>query len=77
MRQWPGPITNLRQAVASERLIWAFCLFCGHAHRFDPRDLAWKYDAAELRAIERKFRCGRCKNRYAILVPSPHGVRVR
>jgi len=35
-----GPVKSLLEAVRAERLLWFFCLWCGHAGRIDPRELA-------------------------------------
>jgi hypothetical protein len=40
VRHHIGPVTNVRGAVRAERLLWFFCRWCGHASRFDPRELA-------------------------------------
>ena len=71
VRHHIGSVTNIRGAVQAERLLWFFCRACGHAARFDPRELArnigrdMKFDE-----LARRLRCRRCtrKGRAVVIV---------
>jgi hypothetical protein len=66
-----GP--RLSDAVASGRLVWVFCRWCGHAHRQNPRELFWKSrNDVYLREMARRMRCRRCGNREAVIFAALH-----
>ncbi|MDB5405826.1 MAG: hypothetical protein JWL84_738 [Rhodospirillales bacterium] len=70
-----GPVKSLLDAVRAEKLLWFFCLFCRHAGRFDPRELAGmtgrNMNFDELRP---RLKCRRCKKRgEAEVLVSRHG----
>ncbi len=70
MRDWHGPISDLHDAVMAQRMLFAFCLACGHASRFDPRSMAHRFGKMRLDVLARRFRCSRCKSRAAHIVPA-------
>jgi hypothetical protein len=66
VRRFIGPIVSLNAAWKAQREVWVVCLDCGHAAKFDPRDLIVKlgqelsdlpFDQLERRS---KFACRRC-----------------
>jgi hypothetical protein len=77
MRPRLGPIRTLLDATRAGQLLWAFCLLCGHARRFDPREMAWRFGAVELSELQTRFKCRRCHRRAALVVPSMHKIPPR
>jgi hypothetical protein len=69
MRHWIGPIESLSDACRAQRMLWAFCLYCGHGQRFDPRNLMALNGEVTLVELQRKLKCRRCKYRRAHIVP--------
>ncbi len=63
---------TLRDASRARKLIWIFCLGCGHAARMDPYQLAMLlgHDIA-IGAPVQRFRCQRCGRRQAATVLDP------
>jgi hypothetical protein len=70
MRHWIGPIESLSDACRAHRLLWAFCLNCGHGERFDPRNLMALAGELSLRTLQARLRCRRCNHRRAHVVPN-------
>ena len=69
------PLSTLHDAVSLELYFWAFCLWCGHARKFDPRDWVHKYGATTIQVLESKFVCRKCGARtYGIMFPSPYPI---
>ena len=68
-RFYRGPIVSLRDAVTARRMLWLFCLACGHAHRTDPREVAFRLGAVTFGEMSPRLRCLRCgqKGRASIL----------
>jgi hypothetical protein len=69
-RQWIGAIETLTDACRAQRMLWAFCLNCGHGERFDPRNLMALVGDASLRKLQQKLKCRRCTHRRAHVIPS-------
>jgi hypothetical protein len=66
-----GTILYLVDAVEARRMLWVFCLGCGHADRLHPYKLARKGGGLQTLAdVARKCRCSRCGSRDALVVPS-------
>jgi hypothetical protein len=64
VRQHIGPVTNVRAAVNAERLLWLFCRWCGHASRFDPRELARMIGRdIHFEELGRRLKCVRCNRK--------------
>ena len=70
MRHWIGPIESLADACRAQRLLWAFCLNCGHGQRFDPRNLMALMGEVSLKRLQQKLKCRRCRQRRAYIVPN-------
>jgi hypothetical protein len=70
MRHWIGPIESLSDACRAQRMLWAFCLNCGHGERFDPRNLMALKGELSLKRLQEKLKCRRCTHRRAHIVPS-------
>lgn len=77
--EWRGPIGTLRDAARARRMLWAFCLWCGHAGHLDP----WKTALAAKRdmsfdELARRLTCNRCKARgKSLVVASLHQMPQR
>lgn len=79
MREHVGTIDSLREAVRARRLLWFFCRWCGHAERYDPRDLAYR-TARNLTFAElsSRLKCRRCATRgKAVVFVSEHRIPER
>jgi hypothetical protein len=65
--------TKLREVIAAEMTIWAFCVYCAHASLIDPRSLRGKLKAGfdRLETIAERFRRTRCKRKGVKLIPTP------
>jgi hypothetical protein len=72
VRHHIGPISSIRHACQAERLLWFFCRSCGHATRFDPREIMRLLGRdIQFDALSRRLRCKRCKKRgRAAVIPS-------
>ncbi len=70
MRHWVGAIEKLSDACRAQRLLWVFCLNCGHGERFDPRNLLALSGEQSLKTLQAKFKCRRCTHRRAHIVPN-------
>jgi hypothetical protein len=64
VREHFGPVKSILDAVRVEKLLWFFCLWCGHSGRFDPRELA-HVTGRNMTFVELKprLRCKRCGQR--------------
>jgi len=72
-----GPIESLSDAIGARRLLWALCKSCGHAERFDPRNLIALKGALSLRELQGRLRCRRCGRRRAAIVVNDEGWPAR
>ena len=70
MRHWVGAIETLSDSCRAQRMLWAFCLNCGHGERFDPRNLMALVGDASLAQLQSRLKCRRCTHRRARLVPN-------
>jgi hypothetical protein len=69
VRHHIGAVTNIRGAVQAERLLWFFCRWCGHASRFDPRELARMIGRdIQFDELGRRLKCKRCNHKGRALV---------
>jgi len=65
------PIVYLVDALEARRMLWLFCMACGHSHRTHPHTLARR--GGGLQTLEQaagKCRCRRCGSRDAMVFPS-------
>lgn len=70
-RIFSGPITTVREALQAERMLWAFCLLCGHATHMSPWAMAQRAGRdMTLREIAKLCRCTRCNARDGVVFPS-------
>jgi hypothetical protein len=59
-----GPVKSLLDAVRAEKLLWFFCLWCGHSGRFDPRELARTTGRnMTFPELKPRLKCKRCGQR--------------
>jgi hypothetical protein len=66
--------TKLREVIAADLTIWAFCVYCSHASLFDPLHLRVKIKGSDedaLGVIAERFRCTSCKRKGVKLIPTP------
>lgn len=70
VREWSGPIETLADACRARRLLWVFCLRCGHAKKIDPRKVILLVGELTVRDLQKRLRCERCKQKHAHVVPS-------
>jgi hypothetical protein len=69
VRHHIGPVINIRGAVHAERLLWFFCRWCGHASRFDPRELARMIGRdIHFDELGRRLKCKRCNHKGRAMV---------
>jgi hypothetical protein len=69
VRHHIGAVTNIRGAVQAERLLWFFCRGCGHASRFDPRELARMIGRdIQFDELGRRLKCKRCNHKGRAMV---------
>jgi hypothetical protein len=68
MRQRFGPVETLSDAIAARRLLWILCKGCGHAERYDPRNLMALRGPMSLKSLQMRLRCRRCGKRRAAIV---------
>jgi hypothetical protein len=62
VRQHTGPVQSILDAVRAEKLLWFFCLNCGHAGRFDPRELVhFTKGNMTFPQLKPHLKCTRCK----------------
>jgi hypothetical protein len=69
-RDWKGVIETLSDACRARRLLWAFCLACGHGHRLDPRKIMLMTGELTMRDLQKRLRCQRCRQRRGHVVPN-------
>jgi hypothetical protein len=70
VRYWIGAIETLADACRAQRLLWAFCLNCGHGERFDPRNLIALIGEQNFKDLQHRFKCQRCSQLRSHIVPS-------
>jgi len=73
VRKRLGPIETLGHAVEAGRLLWVLCRGCGHAQRFDPRNLMALKGELTLRQLQNQLRCRRCQKQRAAVVLDDEG----
>jgi len=67
----PGTIIYLVDAIESRRMLWVFCIGCGHAQRVHPWHLSKKGGGLQTLAdAAKKCRCKKCGRRDAFITPS-------
>lgn len=64
------PIERLSDAVRALRMIWFFCLNCGHGARLDPRNLMALAGDARLCDLRERLKCQRCGHMRGHVVPN-------
>lgn len=65
------PITNLRQALHCERLLWGFCRECSYSRLISPAKLLRTLNEnTPLGEAAKKLRCSRCGGWQCALIPS-------
>ncbi|MPY70901.1 MAG: hypothetical protein GEU92_12520 [Alphaproteobacteria bacterium] len=62
-------IETLSDACRARRLLWAFCLACGHAHRVDPRKVMLLAGELTLRDLQKRLKCERCRQKRGHVLP--------
>jgi hypothetical protein len=72
MRARAGEIKFLVDAMEARRLLWIFCLRCGHSTREHPYKIARGKigGLAKLEEAAKHCKCRRCSSRAAMIVPS-------
>lgn len=68
-----GKFETLIDFIEAQRLVWVFCLRCGHSTREHPYKLAQggrDGGLAKLDDAAKRCRCRRCNSKAAMLIPS-------
>jgi hypothetical protein len=76
-REYWGPVTTLHEAAVARVDVWVFCLACGRANWFVPKDLAEKLQKVrpgdayvahfKLSELTRYLRCTKCGAKSAVV----------
>ena len=81
MRRYSAPLTVIKylgDAQASQRMLWVFCVSCGHATQCHPWVLIQKGSLTQtLEEAEKRCRCRRCGAKDAKLMLSRTTVMPR
>jgi len=71
MRKPAGQITYLVDAIETQRMLWVFCLICGHSQRVHPWALSRRGGGLQtLDEVAKKCRCRNCGKQDALVIPS-------
>jgi hypothetical protein len=64
-------LRTVEHACQARIWLWFFCVGCGNAKRFDPRDvlIMFRADDLELAALARRLKCSRCGARRGRIIP--------
>jgi hypothetical protein len=67
----PDEIKFLVDAVEARRMLWVFCIGCGHAERLHPWHLSKRGGGLQtLEDVAKKCRCKKCGRQDALVIPS-------
>jgi Zn ribbon nucleic-acid-binding protein len=70
-RAHTGPIKFLVDAIEARRMLWVFCIGCGHAQRLHPWRLSKKGGGLQtLDDVAKKCRCKKCGRQDTLVMPS-------
>jgi len=71
MRKPVRQIVYLVDAIETRRMLWVFCLICGHAQLVHPFALSRRGGGLQtLNDVAKKCRCKNCGKQDALVVPS-------
>ena len=71
-----GP--TLYQIIGERVGLWAFCTYCGHSGRVNPRHLAMTVkDGSDplLEELQMKLKCRKCRTHHSTFVVDPFTIQ--